>query len=411
MVTRRLALGITVACMPAIPALAQAPVGTATPPHTIITRGEALVASQQAYRKNDREVSTAVAKIVRQAEQQLTAPHVAVTDKRTQLPPSGNKNDYYSLSPYWWPDSTKADGLPYIRRDGVTNPESKEDLDQPRVSGLAERVQVLTLAWWFTGDRQYADMAVGQLRAWFITPATRMTPHLRFAQHVRGNNAERGSGIIDSRSFIEVVDAIGMLETSPAWTPAVDSAVRNWFREYLTWLTESPNGITEHAAKNNHGSWYAAQVAAYALFVGDSATAKRLANETMNRIAWQFEPNGKQPEEFARTRSFHYSNFNLEALSRVAEIGRLVGVDVWGYTSPDGASLQKGIEFMAPYVDKQKDWPGDQLDPVNRGDLFRTFRRAAIATNAPVLRSTAKQLASGTQLQDRWIVLFYSPAR
>ena len=46
----------------------------------------------------------------------------SVTDK-TLSPPSGNKHDYMSLAPYWWPNPNTANGLPYIRRDGVVNPE------------------------------------------------------------------------------------------------------------------------------------------------------------------------------------------------------------------------------------------------------------------------------------------------
>lgn len=28
-----------------------------------------------------------------------------------------------SVGPYWWPDPSKPDGLPYIRKDGHKNPE------------------------------------------------------------------------------------------------------------------------------------------------------------------------------------------------------------------------------------------------------------------------------------------------
>ena len=48
----------------------------------------------------------------------------SVADKG-MTPPSGNKNDYMSISPYWWPDENKEDGLPWIRHDGKTNPASK----------------------------------------------------------------------------------------------------------------------------------------------------------------------------------------------------------------------------------------------------------------------------------------------
>ena len=78
----------------------------------------------------------------------------------------------------------------------------------------------MALAWYLTGNDKYAQAAARQVRAWFLDPATRMNPHLRFAQLVRGNPNERGSGIIDTRWFIEVVDAVTLLRGSKHWSAA-----------------------------------------------------------------------------------------------------------------------------------------------------------------------------------------------
>ncbi|HUS11667.1 MAG TPA: alginate lyase family protein, partial [Pyrinomonadaceae bacterium] len=289
---------------------------------------------------SDPSIKPAFDAIVEAANKSLAAKPIAVTDKKTLLPPSKDPHDYFSLSPYWWPDPSKPDGLPYIRRDGVTNPESKKDLDQPRIAAMGDRVHTLALAYYFTRDERYAQAAAKQVRAWFLDPATKMNPHLRFSQLVLGNPEERGSGIIDTRWFVETVDAVGLLQGSKSWTAADQAALKQWFAAYLKWLLESPNGAHERAAKNNHGSWYAAQTATYAMFIGDSARAKQIAEDAKARIGWQMKPDGNQPEELARTRSFHYSNFNVEALSRVAEIGRKLGVDVWNYTAPTSGSLK-----------------------------------------------------------------------
>ena len=315
-------------------------------------------------------------KLRRQADSVLRAPLVAVRHKKTLLPPSGDKHDYFSLSPYWWPDSSKPNGLPYIRRDGQTNPESKRDLDQPRVAALGWNLQTLALTYYFDGDEKYARRAAEQLRTWFLDTATRMTPHLRFAQLVRGIDRERGSGIIDTRWFIETVDAVGLIEGSAAWTAEDTRQLQEWFRSYLTWLRTSPNGAHERAARNNHGSWFAAQTASYALFVGDSALAREIVTEATPRIGWQFTPDGQQPIELERTRSMHYSGFNIEALSRVAEMGRQLGIDLWNYQAPEGGSLRKGIDHLARYMIDQSKWPGQQIDPVSLDLLVIHLRRA-----------------------------------
>src|SRR5262245_33898711 len=195
-------------------------------PRLTVLRAEALQRAKDRVLARDAGLWPAYDKLLADAKTALSAPLVAVTDKHTMLPPTGDKHDYYSLSPYWWPDPAKANGLPYIRRDGETNPESKRDLDQPRVAALGANVQTLALAYWFSGNEKYAARAAQQVRAWFLDSSTRMTPHLRFAQLVRGIDQERGTGIIDTRSFIEVTDAVRLISASPSWTAANDRALR-----------------------------------------------------------------------------------------------------------------------------------------------------------------------------------------
>lgn len=375
-------------------------------PRTLMLRGETLTALQSRVRAKDATLLPAVAKLRREADKALAAPLIAVTDKRSQMPPSGDAHDYFSLSPYWWPDPAKANGLPYIRRDGETNPESKADLDQPRLARMSEQVQLLALAWWYTGEAVYATRAAAQLRTWFLDPATRMTPHLRYAQLVRGNDKERGSGIIDSRGFLDVVDAAVLLQQSSAWNAQDDRALRAWFGEYLTWLRTSDNGRTEALAKNNHGSWFAAQTAAYALYAGDSASTREIIGGIRARIGAQISPEGNQAEELLRTRSYHYSIFNIEALARLAEMGRWVGVDLWSYSAPTGGSLRAAVNRLAPFVDRQKDWPDKQLDPVSVEQLLGTFRRARVGLNEPALDTILARLPASETRVHRSTLLF-----
>ena len=344
------------------------------------------------------------------ADKALAAPIVAVTDKHTLLPPSGDAHDYYSLSPYWWPDPSKKDGLPYIRRDGETNPESKKDLDQPRIAAMGSQSYALALGYYFTGDARYASRAAQQLRTWFLDPATRMTPHLRYSQLVRGNDKERGSGIVDTRWFVEAVDASRLLEGSSAWTAADADGLKKWMGEYLAWLRTSPNGAHEHDAKNNHGSWYAAQTATYALFTGDSALARQIATDAKARIDWQITPQGEQPIEMERTRSMHYSGFNAEALSRVAEVGRQVGVDLWHYEAPSGGSLRKAADHLAEFLPDPSKWPGKQIDAIEPELIVAVLRRTEAALGAPLYEPMLTRLPAKLARDDRSVLLYPVPA-
>jgi hypothetical protein len=378
-------------------------------PRTIVLHGDLLAQTKARVAADDPSLRDAARKLRHDADKALAEPIVAVTDKRTLLPPSGDVHDYYSLSPYWWPDPAKADGLPYIRRDGETNPESKKDLDQPRIAAMGGRSYTLAVAYYLTGDQRYAARAGQQLRAWFLDSATRMTPHLRFSQLVRGNPEERGSGIVDTRWFIEAIDASRLLAGSSGWSAADDAGLRRWMGEYLAWLRTTKNGKHEHDARNNHGSWYAAQTATYALFTGDTALARQIATDTKARIGWQITPDGQQPIELERTRSMHYSGFNAEALSRVAEVGHQVGVDLWSYQAPSGGSLRRATDHLARYVGDPAKWPGKQLDPVDPDLIVLVLRRAQVGYGAPVYASELGQLPDSVSHGDRSALLYPDP--
>jgi hypothetical protein len=379
-------------------------------PRVFVLRAEALTDTRARLEAGDQALLPALADLRETADRFAALTPVKVTDKKTLLPPSNDPHDYFSLSPYWWPDSTKADGLPYIRRDGVTNPESKRDLDQPRVHALGERAHTLALAYYFTGEEKYAEAAARQIRAWFVDPATKMTPHLRFAQLVRGNPRERGSGIIDTRWFIEVVDAVGLIQSSTHWSNNDQVQLQSWMKAYLDWLLSSPNGAHERAAKNNHGSWYAAQTMSYALFVGDTARAREIAEGVKGRIERQIRPDGSQPEELVRTRTYHYSYFNVEALSRVAEMARHVGVDLWHYRAPDGGSLGVAADLIARFTGSEEAWPEQQIDPMEQSLLLGVLRRVHNALNEPTYEQAIARLPA--DLRRRHVsTLLYPAAR
>jgi hypothetical protein len=382
---------------------------TTAEPRVFSIRAEGLQRAKQRISAGDAALTPAYDHLISEANKALKKEPFSVTHKTRLLPPSGDKHDYFSLSPYWWPDPSKPNGLPYIRRDGETNPESKRDLDQPRVSALGSTVQTLALAYYFTGNEAYADRAATLLRTWFLDPSTRMNPHLRFAQHVLGRNEERGSGIIDTRSFMEVVDAIGLIRGSERWTAEDQRGMEEWFRQYLNWLWTSPNGAHERKAKNNHGSWYAAQTASFALFVGDTARAREIIEGARARIAAQIMPDGSQPEELGRTRSLHYSAFNLEALSRLAEMGRHVGVDLWSYEGPAGGSIRKALHNVAPYTDPSKTWEGKQIKDEPADLLLLNLRRARVALDDPGYDEFRKGIPEEVARKDLSQLLYPDP--
>ena len=337
-------------------------------------RAEDLRRAKTLLQNGDSALRPALDRLMRDADSAMTAGPFSVTEKK-RVPPSGDRHDYMSLAPYWWPDSSSPNGLPYIRHDGQRNPETLNDYDAPRLRRMSDAVTALALAYYFTGHERYAAHAVELLRVWFIAPATRMNPRLTYAQAIPGITDGRGIGIIETRGLIRLLDAIRLLEPSPGWTPEDRGQIREWMRAYLDWLLTSPNGKDESAAKNNHGSWYDAQTAALALFLGQPALTKRIVEASKTRrVAVQIRPDGRQPLEETRTRSLDYSIFNLEALMQLAELGRTVGVDLWHYRAPQGGSIRKALAYLATYADPAMKWEGEQITPIDPTGMLDVLR-------------------------------------
>lgn len=333
-----------------------------------------------------------LARLRADADKAMRAKPGSVMDKPL-LPPSGNRHDYLSLAPYWWPDPSKPDGLPWINRDGATNPQSREGTDTAALSRMCSDIETLALAYHVTGHEPYAAQAMAIARAWFLDPATKMNPHLEYAQGIPGRNTGRGTGIIDTVRLIAVVRAFGWLDGSPSWTKELDGAMKAWFRAYLDWMLTSKNGLSEARAENNHGSWYLAQAAAYALFVGDKIQARKSAELGRGRIAAQIEPDGRQPLELKRTKSYSYSLFNLDALFTLAEFGHQVDVDLFGHATNDGRSLRAALDYVAPYFNENMKWPGNQISEIMHPDeqLAALLRRAANAFGDPKYERTIQR--------------------
>lgn len=320
----------------------------------------------------------ALGSLTRKANKRLTeGPYSVVVNDH--LPPSGDKRDYLSQAPYWWPDPKKKDGLPFVRRDGKVNPAS-EGGDDEQLDKLSEAAWQLSLAWHLTGDRRYADHAAELLRVWFLAPETRMKPRLQYGQYIPGHNTGHGAGLIETRRFLPILDAAGLLAGSESWTPADERQLKEWFRDFLDWMRESERGDDERDAENNHGTWYDAQAAAYALFIGDQERAKRVLHRAKKRrFQDALDAKGRPVHELDRTKSLDYCLFNLEALMQLALLGERVDLHLWKAHFEDGRGLPRAVEWLAPFAAGTKEWPHKQIAPVKGEKIVVLYRRAAVA--------------------------------
>ncbi len=295
------------------------------------------------------------ARVLKAANQYLKEQPITVTASSSPRS-AGGLHDFFSEGDYWWPDPQNPDG-PYIQRDGMTNPNNFVD-HRKYLMRLSVQVPALVAAWKLTGDERYARHAVKHLRAWFIDEKTKMNPNLQYAQAIHGRFTGRGIGIIDTIHLVEVARAIEWLKDSRPFNTTDLGGVTQWFSDYLQWMTSSKNGIDERDAKNNHGTCWVMQVAAFALLVGN----RDLVDYCRNRFKTVLVPNqividGSFPEELRRTKPYGYSLFNLDAMATICELLSTEKDDLWRFSTTDGRGISKALAYMYPFIKNKRSWP------------------------------------------------------
>ena len=363
----------------------------ATAPRVFVLHADVLLSLHLQISTGDFH-SPALDALRAEANDLLKLEPLSVTQK-SQTPPSGDKHDYMSLAPYWWPDAAKPNGLPYIRRDGQTNPESTQLPDHKNFSKVMSASHTLALAYYLFGDEAYAAHATKLLRAWFLDPATRMNPSLTFAQAILGVNQGRGIGLIETRDITQIIDAIGLLAGSHSWTAADQQGMHDWCFKFLDWMLTSSNGKDESASKNNHGTFYDVQIVALALFVDKKDIADRVLREApKKRIELQVEPDGRQPLELERTKSAGYSLMNLSGLFELARLGDATTADLWDFQTRDGRSIRKALDYLVPFATGERKWTAEQIADVNWKELIPELLAAADKYQFPNYKIAAAKL-------------------
>jgi hypothetical protein len=287
--------------------------------------------------------------------------------EKTLIAPSGDKHDYISCGPYWWPDPANPNG-PYIRKDGEKNL-AVLTADKKNLGIMTKGIVYLTLAYYFTSDEKYAKKADENLRIWFLNPETRMNPNVNYGQTIYGHlgGKGRGAGMIETYTFVDMLDGIELLKKSQLFTKKDREGLNKWFNEYLNWMMTSQVGNQEFKAKNNHGTAFDVQATRVALFVGKNDIAKKYMKEfPERRLFTQIEPDGKQPAELARTKALHYSSFNIVHMLDMCFIAKTMKINLLNVKSDDGICISKALNFMVQFLDKpQSNFPYKQINEWN----------------------------------------------
>lgn len=291
--------------------------------------------------------------IIKIADHYLREQPVHITDERAKLS-AGSPNEYYSNGDYWWPDPSAENGLPYVVRDGETNPDNftahRHALRKMRLA-----VTHMAAAYRLTGNEAYAKGAGQWLYEFFIQEKTRMFPHLLYAQAIPGICDGRGIGIIDTLHLIDVPKAIETIKTQ--LFPELYQGLTRWFSEYLTWMNTHPNGIEERDWHNNHAVAWLAQASSFASFIHNEEMltfCRKRYKEVI--LPQQMALDGSFPQELKRTKPYSYSCFVLDNMVNICLLASTKEDNLWEYELPDGRGINKGISFIVPFIQNKGLW-------------------------------------------------------
>lgn len=73
-----------------------------------------------------------------------------------------------------------------------------------------------------------------------------------------------------------------------------------------------------------------------------------------------------------------YSTFNVLGLFRLASIAERLGIDLWNYRTPEGAGLQKALDYLLPSLLNKDTWSHSQIKLIDRKNMVDLLCRAAL---------------------------------
>jgi hypothetical protein len=302
--------------------------------------------------KSDETYSKVKSGFVWNAKSFLDSPSVILTDKPTKF--VSDPRYYVSVGTYWWPNPDNPGG-PYIRKDGLINPETR-DYDAPKLSLMMRRVKAFAVAFYLTDDFVYKDAMVSQLQAWFLDPVTGMIPTFQYAQIHPGLNGNIGSpaGLIEAYAFNDVLDAIRLVNSQSSIDRKTMDGMKTWFGNFAQWMMESYLGKAEYYSSNNHGIAYDVLLANIAAFIGRKDITDSITGDFLwMRLESQIMPDGSQPMELSRTRSYHYVLYNIVHIIDFCILQENLGNK---YYQKNKEIIDSAILWVEPYVGHPEAW-------------------------------------------------------
>lgn len=321
-----------------------------------ITDASTMSTNKNRIIEGHRNLSRAKSQLIEEADFILEKRQLYSVTFKTVLPPSSSKNDFYSLAPYWWPDSSKENGLPYIRKDGQMNPERDQIQDGRMLVDVSSDIYKLGIAFYYTQDSRYVEWINELVRVFFIDPSTKMNPNFNYAQLIKGREGQ-SSTTIGAISFIQLIEGVQLAKDSPAFNKRQLRELKGWFEDLVVWMENDEKPIKDGNAQNNIGVYYTAQTVVYHLFVGNVQQARRILETNGKRIVdQQIDKDGKLNAELKRAAPWGYVKYAFTAFDYLIQLSNKLNVDLYEYENSQGGSIEKMFNWILQYATGAKEW-------------------------------------------------------
>ncbi len=304
-------------------------------------------------------------RILKAATDALTkSPTPLVSIPATRSP--GTPHDFYSEAEDYFPNPVNPTGTYVLHSSGLPNP-TAFTAHRDALLNVCIDVPALTAAFLLTKDARYAEHAVAHLHAWFIDPATSMTPSLLYGRTIPPAKNGRLEGVVEAVHLAEVVQCLAFLANTDALTEPNLAALKKWFEEYFEWLNSSRLAGLARDNKSHHGtSWLlqASAIARLGQLTNDAPlTALRHQYES-STIRAQIVSDGTFPHELTTANPYRNSLFNLDMLTGICLLLSTRFEDVWSYELQDGPGMRSAIARHYPYILDRGAWPyrADAID-------------------------------------------------
>jgi hypothetical protein len=285
---------------------------------------------------------------------QIPSPLTAFPCARSPATPQ----DFYSEAADYWPDPANPAG-PYAVRSGPPNPDAFI-AHRDALLDFSITVPALTAAFVITNDERYAQQAIRHLRAWFLDPATRMTPSLQYGQTTLPAKIGRPEGVAEAVHLAEVVQCLPFLSNSEALADADLSGLKKWFADYFTWLNTSRLAGLARDSKNHHGTSWLLQAASIAHLtqVADDAPVTALRHQyKSSTIRAQIVADGTFPHELTTPNPYRNTLFNLDMMAGICLLLSTRFESVWDVELQDGPGFRTVIARLYPFILNRGAWP------------------------------------------------------